>query len=59
MGRFELYRDGAGLYRFRLLDRKGSVIAVGEGWATKAQALEALTAVKREAGTAETEETDS
>lgn len=56
MGTFELYRDGAGLYRFRLKDRKGSVIAIGLGHETKAHALEALTAVKREAGAADTVE---
>ena len=58
MGTFELYRDGADLYRFRLKDRKGTIIAVGEGFETELQAVEALTAVRREASTAETVEVE-
>lgn len=56
MGTFELYQDQAGRYRFRLKTRAGRIIAVGEGFDTKAGAMDALTAVKREAGTAETVE---
>ena len=58
MGQFELYQDQAGLYRFRLKDRKGTIIAVGEGYDTKAVAMEVLTAVRREASTAETVEVE-
>lgn len=33
--KFELYRDKAGQFRFRLRARNGKIIAVSEGYATK------------------------
>ena len=37
-GKFELYQDKAGKYRFRLKSSNGQVIAVGEAYESKAAA---------------------
>lgn len=55
-GTFELYRDPAGHYRFRLRSSRGTIIAVGEGFPTKAQAQAAIDQVRRLAPTADTTE---
>ena len=47
--RFELYQDGRGEYRWRLKAGSGLVIATGgEGYRTRAAALNAIDAVKRD-----------
>lgn len=40
-GKFELYSDKAGKFRFRLKAGNGEVIAVGEAYESKAAALNA------------------
>jgi uncharacterized protein len=53
-GKFEVYKDGQGQYRWRLRAGNGQVIATGgEGYATKANALGGIKAVQRDAPTAE------
>jgi uncharacterized protein YegP (UPF0339 family) len=53
-GKFQVYKDGQGQYRWRLRARNGQVIATGgEGYTTKASALGGIKAVQRDAPTAE------
>jgi uncharacterized protein YegP (UPF0339 family) len=48
-GKFELYKDKAGEFRFRLKAGNGEVIATGEGYKTKASALNGIDSVKKNA----------
>ena len=41
-GTFEIYKDKAGEFRFRLKATNGQVIATGEGYKTKASAIEGI-----------------
>lgn len=57
MAKFELYQDGQGEYRWRLKSSNGQVIATGgEGYTSKAGALNGIEAVKRDAATANVDE---
>lgn len=51
--KFELYRDRAGEYRFRLKARNGAVIAVSDGYTTKAACRGGIESVIKNAGDAE------
>lgn len=46
-GRFELYRDRAGEYRWRLTAASGEILAVSEGHASKAAALRSIDVARR------------
>ncbi|WP_117215767.1 YegP family protein [Allorhizocola rhizosphaerae] len=48
-GKFELYTDVRGQYRFRLKAANGQIVAVGESYPTKAAALDGVDAVRRNA----------
>jgi len=48
-GKFELYKDAAGKFRFRLKAGNGEIIAVGEAYESKAGAERGVDAVKRAA----------
>ncbi len=48
-GKFELYTDKKGEYRFRLKAGNGEVIAVSEGYTTKASALNGIESVRKNA----------
>ncbi len=49
-GKFELYTDKSGEYRFRLKAGNGEVIALSsEGYASKASALNGIDSVRRNA----------
>lgn len=50
--KFQIFRDKAGQFRFRLRSRNGSVIAASEGYATKEACLHGIESV-RENATAE------
>lgn len=54
-GRFEVYEDRAGEWRWRLKssNRVDTIAASGEGYTTKASCLNGIEAVKREAPAAE------
>ncbi len=52
-GKFELYTDKAGEYRFRLKAGNGETIAVSEGYASKSGALNGIDSVRRNAADAE------
>ena len=52
-GKFELYEDKAGKFRFRLKARNGEIIAVGEAYESKAAAKKGIASVVRNAADAE------
>ena len=58
-GKFELYQDKGGAYRFRLKAGNGEVIATGQGYASKSGALNGIDSVKRNAADAEVVEVES
>jgi uncharacterized protein YegP (UPF0339 family) len=49
MAKFELYKDKAGKYRFRLLADNGETIAVSEAYSSKDSAKKGIDAVKSNA----------
>lgn len=51
-GKFELYKDSGGQFRFRLKAGNGEIIAVGESYTTKAGAQNGIESVKANAPTA-------
>jgi len=55
-GKFEVYEDKAGKFRFRLKASNGQVVAVGEDYETKAAAIKGTEAVQRAADGATVEE---
>ncbi len=48
-GKFELYTDNAGKYRFRLKASNGQVIAASQGYSTRKSALDGIASVKTNA----------
>ena len=58
-GKFEVYEDKAGKYRFRLKAGNGEVVATGEAYETKAAARKGCEAVQRAADGATIVETAS
>ena len=54
--KFELYADKAGEFRFRLKAKNGEVIAVSEGYKTKASCENGIASVKKNAPEAPVEE---
>jgi uncharacterized protein YegP (UPF0339 family) len=58
-GKFEVYQDRAGKYRFRLKASNGQVVASGEAYETKAAARNGCESVQRAADGAPIEETAS
>lgn len=58
-GKFELYSDKSGDYRFRLKAGNGEVIATGQGYASKSGALNGIDSVKRNAADAEVVEVEA
>lgn len=52
-GKFEVYTDKAGEYRFRLKAGNGQVIANGQGYKSKASCLEGIASIKRNAAEAD------
>jgi uncharacterized protein len=51
--KFEVYKDKAGEFRFRLKATNGEVIATGEGYKSKASCLNGIESVKKNAQVAE------
>ena len=51
-GKFEVYADKQGKFRFRLKAGNGEIVATGEAYDTKASALKGVDAVKRAAADA-------
>ena len=48
-GKFELFKDKAGEFRFRLKASNGEIIASSEGYKTKASALNGIESVQKKA----------
>jgi uncharacterized protein YegP (UPF0339 family) len=48
-GKFEIYKDSRGEYRFRLKASNGEVVATGESYPTKRGVQAGIEAVKRAA----------
>jgi uncharacterized protein YegP (UPF0339 family) len=46
-GKFEVYKDKAGEYRFRLKSPNGEIIAVSEGYRLKKSCLNGIQSVKK------------
>ena len=57
--RFEIFRDSAGEYRFRLIAPNNKIIAVSEGYKNKSGCLHGIEAIKRYASEAEIIEEES
>jgi uncharacterized protein YegP (UPF0339 family) len=58
-GKFELYKDASGKFRFRLKAGNGQIIATGEAYESKAAALNGIESVKSNAsGAAVDDQTD-
>ncbi|MEU7184003.1 MULTISPECIES: YegP family protein [Streptomyces] len=55
-GKFEMYTDKAGKYRYRLKAGNGEIIAVGEAYNSKASCEAGIDSVKRNAPTAQIKE---
>ena len=51
--KFEMYKDKAGEFRFRLKARNGEIIGVSEGYTTKANCVNGVESVKKNAPEAE------
>ncbi|MBM3121205.1 MAG: DUF1508 domain-containing protein [Chloroflexi bacterium] len=47
MSKFEVYKDRAGKYRWRLRATNGEIIASSEGYSSKAACLGGIASVKR------------
>ncbi|MFJ4263127.1 YegP family protein [Paenarthrobacter nicotinovorans] len=58
-GKFEIYKDSSGGYRFRLKAANGEVIATGESYTTKAAAKKGIESVKTNAGSVVVDLTES
>ena len=54
--KFEIYTDKAGEFRFRLKARNGEIIAVSEGYVTKANCEKGIASVQKNAPDAAIEE---
>ncbi|MFD8750852.1 YegP family protein [Kitasatospora sp. NPDC059577] len=48
-GKFEIYEDSGGTYRFRLKAGNGEIVATGQGYASKDAAHKGVEAVRRAA----------
>jgi uncharacterized protein len=58
-GKFEVYSDKAGKFRFRLKASNGQVVAIGEAYETLAAAKAGCEAVQRAADGAQVVDTDA
>ena len=57
-GKFEVYQDKAGKYRFRLKAGNGEVIAVGEAYESKSSCENGIASIKKNAPDAPIVEVD-
>lgn len=58
-GKFELYQDRAGKWRFRLKASNGQVIATGEAYESKRAAQNGIASVQKNAAAAAVVEVDA
>lgn len=57
-GKFEVYEDRAGKFRFRLKAGNGEIVASGEGYSTRAAAYKGCESVQRAAVEAQVVDAD-
>ena len=57
MAKFEVYKDADGQFRFRLKANNGQVIAVGEGYKTRAGVMNGIASIKKNAAVASIDDT--
>ena len=57
-GKFEVYKDKAGKFRFRLKTGNGQVVATGEAYESKKSCLNGIASVKKNAPDAEVKEVE-
>jgi len=58
-GKFELYKDKGGKYRFRLKDSEGHILAIaGKGYEEKAECQKVINSIKAHALKAKIEENE-
>ncbi|OZB85519.1 MAG: DUF1508 domain-containing protein [Microbacterium sp. 14-71-5] len=57
-GKFELYEDKSGKWRFRLKAGNGEIIASGQSYSSKSGALNGIESIRRNAADAEVVETE-
>ncbi len=50
---FEIYKDKAGEFRFRIKATNGNILAASEGYSAKASAITAIERIKSDAAEAE------
>jgi len=55
-GKFEVYKDKKGEFRFRLKSSNGQVIATGEGYSTKKACLNGIESIRKHASDAKLED---
>jgi uncharacterized protein YegP (UPF0339 family) len=55
--KFQIYKDAAGEFRFKLVDVNGQTIAVSDGYTTRKNALEGIKSVKQKASMTVIEDT--
>ena len=48
-GKFELYKDSVGKFRFRLKASNGQIVATGEAYESKASAMNSIESVRKNA----------
>ncbi len=54
--KFEIYKDKAGEYRFRIRATNGNILASSEGYKAKASAQNAIDRIKSDAASAEVDD---
>jgi uncharacterized protein YegP (UPF0339 family) len=52
-GRFEIYKDSADEFRFRLKASNGQIIAASQGYSSKAACMKGIESIKKNAPNAE------
>ncbi len=48
-GKFEIYQDRSGDYRFRLKAANGQTIAIGQGYSSKASCMKGIASIRKNA----------
>ena len=56
--KYELYQDKSGAFRFRLKSRNGKIVAISEGYSTKAACENGIDSIRKNAPDAEVAEAD-
>lgn len=55
-GKFELYKDKAGKFRFRLKAGNGEIIATGESYDSKSGAMNGIESIRKNAADAKVDD---